>query len=437
MLHPNSRLQSAWNFAQLGLLIFPLVPSIGAVGIFLAIVVTWRFKYRQIISHHLNWGLGILSIWLAVASYFAFDRTSAFLGLFNFLPFFIFFTAFSTLIQTPAQLRQIAKIIVITALAVVILGFGQLVFSWATPVQLQPLLGWQLVANGNPPGRMAAVFMYANILAGYLVIAFILALGLWIEDYQKRTPRSRGFFFNSARNYLLLIAVIGIFIALILTNSRNAWISAFVASLGFAIYQGWRWLVAGVCAIASTILLAAFAPSPINKLLRTVVPTFFWARLTDQLYPNRPIPLLRTTQWQFAWSLTQQRPLTGWGLRNFTSLYQNQMHVWLGHPHNFFLMLSAETGIAAIFFCGWVGWILFQSMKILRNWQFKATTSHRQAADKIIFFSYLMAFFTCILFNLVDVTIFDLRLNTFGWLLLSAIAGVVAQSHQQHAHLPK
>jgi O-antigen ligase len=47
---------------------------------------------------------------------------------------------------------------------------------------------------------------------------------------------------------------------------------------------------------------------------------FLWARLTDQLYPDRPLATLRTTQWQFAGSMAQQRPWTGWGLRNFTPL---------------------------------------------------------------------------------------------------------------------
>ena len=45
--------------------------------------------------------------------------------------------------------------------------------------------------------------------------------------------------------------------------------------------------------------------------------------------------------------------------------------------------------------------------------------------DKLIFFSYLVAFLACVMFNTVDVSLFDLRLNTLGWILLSAIIGVV------------
>ena len=47
-----------------------------------------------------------------------------------------------------------------------------------------------------------------------------------------------------------------------------------------------------------------------------------------------------------------------------------------------------------------------------------------RTADRLIFFSYLLAFVACTLFNTVDVTLFDFRLNTTSWLLLAAICGV-------------
>lgn len=433
--HSVPRLQTPWNYAQLGLLILPIIPPLGALGIFLALSGTWRQKYRQIINRPLNRGLAILAIWLVITASFALHRLEAFLGLFNFLPFFGLFAAFSILIQTPAQLRQLALILVFTSVPVTILGLGQLFLGWVTPVQLQGILGWAIALNGNPPGRMASVFMYANILAGYLVIVFILGLGLWIETYQKLAPLLKRTRLRHVPRAALLhwgflsIAVIGNLVALILTNSRNAWAIAVCALAAFAIYQGWRWLVAGVAAIAGSILWAAFGLSPGKQWLRSIVPAFFWARLTDQLYPDRPVALLRTTQWQFAWAWTQQRPWAGWGLRNFTPLYEQEMHVWLGHPHNFLLMLTVETGIpAAIFFCGWTFWIAIQGVQMLRHW----SVADKQQEDKLIFFSYLVAFLTCILFNTVDVSLFDLRLNLLGWLLLSAISGVVYNRRMKH-----
>ena len=489
MLHSHKSLQKPWQYAQLGLLLFPLLTPIGSLGLLLALVGTWRQHYKKIIQRPLNWVLAILSAWLVLIACFAFRPTDAFLGLFNFLPFFGFFAAFSALIQTPAQLRRIAQILVFTSVPVVILGLGQLFWGWATPEAWKGVFGafgCAIAPGGNPPGRMASVFIYTNLLAGYLVIVFILSLGLWIESFQKTGVRSQesgvrsqepgvrsqesevrsqepgvrsqesgeesegsenenSIFYPKSKiqnpkskiqnriatRVFLTMAVLGNLVALILTNSRNAWAIAICAGIAFAIYLRWHWLTAVVGVIASCVLLAAFGPAPLQQPLRQIVPSYFWQRLTDQLYPNRPVVSLRTTQWQFALKLTQQRPWTGWGLRNFQPLYEMQMHAWFGHPHSLYLMLTTEIGIpATLLFCGWVLWIFYQGVRLLLNW---SSINARDERDKLIFFSYLVALLACILFNTVDVTIFDLRLNTLVWIVLSAVAGVVC--HQGEAKL--
>lgn len=453
--HPDPKLQISWNFAQLGVLIFPLIPSLGGMGLFLALAGVWRQKYRQIIRYPINQGFAIWSVWLIMISVFAFKPGEAFLGLANFLPFLIFFAAFSVLIQTPQQLQRLSWLLVIPSLPVVILGLGQIFWGWSTLTQLLGILGWVLESQGNPPGRMASVFIYANILAAYLVIVFTLGLGLWIEAISEFTAKSGHnpiigvvtilktiglsqllkFWTNKYKTIpssphpstslsagkigFLTVTVIADAIALILTNSRNAWGIIIFACLAFALYQGWRWLVAGVVAMATAVLGAAFSPSPLREWLRIIVPAYFWARLTDQLYSDRPVALMRVTQWHFALSMTGQRPWIGWGLRNFTPLYEQQMNLWLGHPHNLLLMLTAETGIPATIwlFC-LVGWILAQGVLLVVN-------GLSQNCDRFILFTYLLTFGCCILFNSVDVSLFDLRVNTLGWLILSAICGIV------------
>jgi len=483
--HQDPRLQVPWNFAQVGMLIFPLIPILGALGLFLGLAGTCKQKFRQISRRPLNRGFAILSALLVITAVFANNRSEAFLGLYNFLPFFILFAAFSSLIQTSAQLRQLSWTIVISSIPVIILGLGQQFLGWSGIDQLQPVFGWVLEPKGNPPGRMASVFMYANILACYLTIAFILALGLWMEEgrRQKAEGRRQKEIINELQitnsqlpipnsqfpitafqlpipNYRFLFlscAVFGNALALIFTNSRNAWGLAVLAVLAFAFYAGYKKLLAAVLSVASTIFLSAFGPEPLRQYLRRIIPAFFWARLTDEMFPNRPTATLRKTQWEFAWSMTQQRPWTGWGLRNFTPLYQAQMQEWLGHPHSLILMLTAETGIpATLFLFGLVGWVLARGVLLLANWPlFSADIKHEQiatqevvenalvinqkpiisskkqvicqevrAADRLIFFSYLLAFAACTLFNTVDVTLFDFRLNTTSWLLLAAICGV-------------
>ncbi|MGE5659509.1 MAG: O-antigen ligase family protein [Actinomycetota bacterium] len=452
--HHDPRLQPFWNFAQLGLLLFPSIPILGAVGLLVAVVGTWKQKVRQIIRRPVNRGLAILSLCLVITTIFAREPLEALLGLGNLLPDFLVFAGLSALIQTPKQLRQLSWSIVLASFPVIIFGLGQQFFGWTGPMLFYPILGWVLEPNGNPPGRMASVFMYANILAAYLTIVLILGLGLWIEAWQRvkqkgslktfletvKNSHSSPFLLTNYQLPILTLAIIGNAICLIFTNSRNAWGLAMFASLAFALYLGWRGLIAGVAAITGSIFWSAFGPEPVRGWLRRVIPYFIWGRITDQMYANRPLETLRTTQWQFAWKMTQERPWTGWGLRNFTPLYEAQMHIWLGHPHNLFLMLTAEIGIpATLFFCSLVGWILAQGIVLLitnsktqnlvkkleSGSQFPSSQSPKSARDSLIFFSYLIAFIACILFNTVDVTLFDFRVNTLGWLLLAAIAGVV------------
>ena len=499
--HPDRRLQIPWNFAQVGMLIFPLIPILGALGLFLGLAGTCKQKYRQISCRPLNRGFAILSALLVITAVFANNRIEAFLGLYNFLPFFLLFATFSNLIQTLPQLRHLSWMIVMSSIPVIILGLGQQFLGWSGIDQLQPVFGWVLEPKGNPPGRMASVFMYANILACYLTIAFILALGLWIESFGRkkegttriltrihgliieqksgirslesegRGSREEGILMPKAQgprpkaqlpipNYRFLFlsfAVIGNAVALIFTNSRNAWGLAVLAVLAFAFYAGYKKLLAAVFSVGSTVFLSAFGPAPLRQYLRRIIPAFFWARLTDEMFPNRPTATLRTTQWEFAWSMTQQRPWTGWGLRNFTPLYQAQMQEWLGHPHSLILMLTAETGIpATLLLFGLVAWVLARGVWLVGHWPlFPGDIKHEQiatlekaenaldlnqksiiystnqvvcqdlrAADRLIFFSYLLAFVACTLFNTVDVTLFDFRLNTTSWLLLAAICGV-------------
>jgi O-antigen ligase len=423
--HPDSSLQFPWQSLQFGLLFFPINPFLGAVTISLASLITWAKKYRTISRHPLHQGFAILSLLLLITTGFAAHKLEAFLGLFNLLPYFFVFAGLTSLIKTPAQLRRIAWIMIIGSLPVVIIGFGQLFFGWSFKLQfLWVLIDWNIAPGGEPPGRMASVLMHANTLAAYLVTVFILGLGLWLENYQKLQQKITT---NYRAIIFLIIAVIANFLALILTNSRNAWVIAIITCLAYAFYQGWRLIVAGFLSIATSIILAAFAPSAIAQFFRRFVPYFIWARLNDDMYPDRPVALMRKTQWEFAWNLTQQHPFTGWGLRSFSGLYKAKMETDLGHPHNLFLMLSAETGlITTLLFCGLLLWILINSSQLL--WKSKSL----EPENRIIFFSYLLAFIGWILFNTVDVTTFDIRLSTLFWVFLAALCGVIYQCQSQN-----
>ncbi|MEO1761516.1 MAG: hypothetical protein AAFR83_05975, partial [Cyanobacteria bacterium J06629_18] len=45
--------------------------------------------------------------------------------------------------------------------------------------------------------------------------------------------------------------------------------------------------------------------------------------------------------------------------------------------------------------------------------------------DRLLLLSYLLVFAAWLVFNTVDVTIYDFRLNTLFWVILAAICGVI------------
>ena len=444
-VHPDRRLQTAWNALQFGVVCLPLSPLVGAIAVLLAASLTATQAWASIVRRPINRALALLGIWFAIAASFALDTADAFIGLLNFLPFFAVFTCLSALIQQPKQLRRLAWLFAIASIPVSLIGCGQLFWGWSGPIRLG-IIDWPLVAGGLPPDRMAAVFAHANVFASYLTIVFILVVGLWFDLWQQEVhPRLQRFWSRVVlrkssvwtnlpktlwlKLSLLSLALLGNGIALVFTHSRNGWIATALGCLALAIYHRWYWIVASMAALVSAVLGAAFSPAPIKGSLRAIVPAFFWARLIDRDF-DRPVGTLRITQWQFAGSLSQQRPLFGWGLRNFGPLYEQQTAVWMSHPHNLFLMLAAETGIPAVLgLCGIVSWILTQGVLCLRqsNW---ATTFNDLKRDRQWLFAYLVAFGATVVFNLMDITLFDLRINLMGWLLLAGIAGTVSGSRE-------
>ena len=407
----QTAIDRTWLCFSLSVLVFPLFPAGGALGLVIVLLRVWQANFKRIINSSLNRGLAILTVLTVVSSALAHQSASAGLGLANFVPFFALFAALRCLIKHPVRLTQLSWLLILPSLPVVILGLGQLFINWDTPELVESVLGWQLVPLGIPPGRISSVFIHANFLGIYLAIALCLTFGLWL-DWHIKDKLKRKSIYTLVLLTIILFADLG---GLVLTSSRNAWGLVIISFMAYAVYLGWYWLVGGVTAAATVILWASFVPDLGGKQLRTVVPTFIWARLSDRMYPDRPIETLRITQWQFCWDLIQERPFWGWGLRNFTPLYEAKSSFWFGHPHNLFLMLGAETGIIAVLLLlAIVGSIMICATRLLLN----------EGQPKLILFSYMLAFTCCIIFNLTDVSIFDLRMNTIGWILLAAISGV-------------
>ncbi len=428
----SKRWLKPWGALCWGLTLLPFNATLGVIPLFFVLVSTWWGGFRQILQQPGRWGWLLLSLWLLLTTGLAENKAAALLGLAHFLPYFAVLTAFRQVIRRFQQLQQLAWWLTLAVVVLVGLGLGQLYGQWQSPAWLTTI-GTDLIAGGWPEGRMSSVLMYANLFSAWLLLVFPLSIGLLIQSWRdwQRSPQPSTL--RKLKLYFLAMAVVVEAIALGLSHSRSAWGIALLIGVAYAVYLGWYFLVAMVGAASTVVLWASFGPFA-KQPLRRIVPRYLWARLSDELYPDRYRTALRSTQWQFSWDMFMDRPLTGWGLRNFTPLYQAAMDVWIGHPHSLLLMLLAETGlIGTLMLLGLVGWILARALRLFW-WLAQQPRSPRRQRQQLLFFSYGVGFSALCVYNLFDVTLFDLRNNLFAWSYLAAIAGVTDQYLPRLSH---
>ena len=437
--HPESALTIHWRLTQLSLLLLPFNTLFGAVVMFLNSCALWAKYANQFVQSLLHQFLLILGAWMVIIALFAERKDFSLLGLFNFLPFFIAFIAQSYLFRSVQQLRQLAWILVVPSVPISVLAIGQMFFGWGFHFKLLSfggdgiLLDLLLKSGGVPAGRASSLFYYATVLASYLVITFTVSVGLWADAIANRKTARQDAPFplflklpamvqTTLRHPLTQCSFLGLsvglnFTALFLTESRSAWAIALGVVFIFSIGLGWRKVSGLLFSLLGIVTAAAYGVPPLSDWARTVVPRMIWARVNDDLFLDRPIASLRLTQWKFAISLIEKRPWTGWGLRNFSALYETATGFVIGHPHNLLLMLSCEMGIpATLLFYGLVGTVIGSS--IVHGYQ-----SNLSNHDRVIHLTVLLAFLCCTAFSLFDIPIFDARINLFGWILLAALWG--------------
>jgi O-antigen ligase len=422
------KLQSIWWLFLAGVITLPYT-TLGAIPVAVGLFLIIRLNISEIRADQLNKVLTVLSLAIVAISFFSIDYLESLVFTVNIFPFFVFFAAYQYLFKHPDSLRKLAWIIILGSIPIVMMGFAQIWGNWSLDLKAGSIQLLDVHQLGMPPGRMASIFYHANALANYLQPISTLGMGLWLDLYPrfKREPQ-----LFTAKFYGLSCYVVVTLLALILTSARTGWLTMVLSILAIVIYQKWYWIIGAISAAISLIFGAAYAPDPTKTGLRQIVPSYFWARINDQMYPNRPTADTRESIFQFAGQLIAAKPWSGWGLQTFGNLYRAKTGLYINHPHNLLLSLSYGLGIPiTIFLMAVMGYIFYVAIR-----GFCCLPDRWQSARSIIF-TYIVAAIGVIGMNMTDITIFVLPLNFLFWSVLIAAYAIGKISLQEKFDLIK
>jgi O-antigen ligase len=259
------------------------------------------------------------------------------------------------LLVAPALLSKeqapwIAAALVFGASAQALLGLYQFIFAIGPEYFI--LLDRFMRAYGS--------FGQPNPFGGYLgltlPVALSLAIWAWQELLRGGVRREQGAAW--AAYYSAATALIGA--GLLASWSRGAWLGAAAAILAVLVLRSRvAALLSGVgmLLVLGGLLLGAFSPDIVPKPLAdrlADIPAYFG--LTDVL--SQPVTdenfsvVERVAHWVAAQRMWAQAPWLGVGPGNYAHVYpQVRLPQWeeaLGHAHNIYLNVAAETGLVGL-----------------------------------------------------------------------------------------
>ena len=148
-----------WSCFQLGVFCLPSSALISYLFLLVALF-DGSFKRKDLYwREYWNYPLVLITFFMVIGCITSQTGWLAWLGLFNWLPFFWFFWGLQPYLLTPERRIKCASWLVLGSLPVLITGFGQLWLGWEGPWQIfDGLIIWFISPGGEPVGRLSGLF---------------------------------------------------------------------------------------------------------------------------------------------------------------------------------------------------------------------------------------------------------------------------------------
>lgn len=220
----------------------------------------------------------------------------------------------------------------------------------------------------NPFGGLMGIVLPLGLMGAYSQLSMLYV------HYRQHHALPKSFILSFM---LFSIVSLLIFCALIASWSRGAWLGLMSAAavMLFAIPRRWTFsivFVLGLTLLVASLWLSGILPQSIVNRLTAAAGDFF--TITDirgvDVSPLNYAVVERLAHWQAAINMAEDKPILGVGLGNYEVLYDHYRLInWrepLGHAHNYYLNILAETGIL-----GFAAYLAFWLMIWRLTWQIR------------------------------------------------------------------
>lgn len=412
---PTDCRPGGWICIQLALFLLP--SSALLAGVLLLIAITVQKPLREpapLTRPQSRWLLG-LTVLLLVGSFWAVRGWVAWVGLFNWLPFFWFYLAIQPYLSTTACRKKLGQWILAGTVPVIAVTLIQRATGWSELLQtFGGLIRWPM----GDPTSAAGLFDNPNVTAAWLAITMPLLVAACRElrvGLQQRATAiaitaaaSMALLINASRNALATLPVIWV-----LSCGRRGRLAVLLVCLGYG----------------ALVLLKLHQGegTPLAALLNVAVPDGLVHKLQEMA--SGTAESLRHARRQAIYSAAlgyiASSPWVGLGENGFGHVYTADLIRLYGspdsiavivHSHNLLLEFALSHGLPALLILMLViGRSMMQAIPLL--W------SRSRGSDR----AWLLATLVMIWLHLWDLPSFDSRINILDWLLVAAIA-VIARS---------
>ena len=409
--------------------IFFLASAVGVSILLLLISVTITFiKPKNFIKDKWNYPLLISGILMILNTFIHFQRFEkysdlgidpqlSFIGLFNWIPFFLCFWGFQNYLNSPKKRLITSKLLICGSIPVIISGILQLL-NINGPFQLF----YGMVVWFQKPisdiGSLAGLFNNQNYAGLWMALVWPFCLAEFIRP--KRTPLKK----------LLLLTISIFFVCFIfLTDSRNAILGLIISSPIILGSSNLIWYLPtiffGFALIGLTVI--PIFPTEIKIFMESIIPSRIYT-LFPEIGFNNLNSYPRINKWITSFSLIARNPIFGWGAASFPILYTLNGERFR-HAHNLPIELALSYGLlpALIIFSFYVT-ILYLSFRKI----FLSSTKN----DFEIFYllnnkSWFAASLIFLLSHLFDIQYFDVRFSSLCWIFLAGLKCLLMENSKK------